>query len=290
MNPNSFDLNRAISEWRYYTTIAFRNIIRHRTTAFINIFGLSVGIACCILAIAFARYHASWDTFHENGDRIFRVLLETEDGVRDKTIGPLAPAMEEAFPEVEAAVRIRRVPAWALPPDGKFSTRMAVTDPSILEVFDYQLISGDPKTALRDPFSVVLTESAALKWFGTTDIVGRTLPIESYLLNGDYEVTGVTQDLPSNATVWLRGFDIISTTRIGLGSANYGGRQADERWNSWTRGGRFTTFVMLRSPELADSVVRKIPKLVATQMGDEIASRFRHRLQPLGRMHLVVED
>ena len=272
---------------RYYTAIAARRAIRNRTVDLVNIIGLAIGMACCILAIAFVRYHHSWDAHQTHSDRIFRVLFATENGVWKRTIGPLGPALVETFPEVESAVRIRSVPAWAVTPDAQFQTRMAVADPSILTVFDYHLLAGDPETALRDPFSVVVTESAAIRWFGHTNVVGRTLRIESYRLNGDYRISGISRDLPPNTSPEISDFDIVSTTRVGQKSGESEGRRRAEeaRWEAWDTGGNLDTFVLLRSPSDTGTLEDKIAELVRSRMGEE-ASTYRHPLQPLEAIHL----
>ena len=166
--------------------MAFRNLIRHKTISTISIACLGLGIACCILAIAFIRYHLSWDQHHPHADRVFRVLRTTPSENRSavNTCGPLGPALEQSFPEVEKMVRVKQTRGWVITGPSAHKIRLNVTDPSIFDVFDLPLLRGDPQTVFDQPHTMAVTESAARALFGTDDPMGRTITVEAYQNTG----------------------------------------------------------------------------------------------------------
>jgi putative ABC transport system permease protein len=275
---------------RYYTNLAVRNAINHKTISLINIGGLAVGIACCILALAFVRYHLSWDQHHEKADRIFSIIQTTpsEGDVRGGTMGPVGPALETGYPEVEAVARIRRQGAWAMTEAGAFPSTIAVTDPAFVDIFDFTFLTGDRQTLFDRPLSIVITSSTARLWFGSADPIGEVVPIESYLLNGDYTVTGVIADPPLNASQSLRNFHILSTTQIGPVTAKSQSRQdeVDSTWKLWNVGSwGLTTFVLLRSPDDVEPLTQRLPELLTDHMGEK-GAKLVLTLQPIEDVHL----
>ena len=272
---------------RNYTAGALRSLMRHKTVSFINLFGLGLGIGCCILAITFIRFHLSWDLHNRHAGRIYRVLWETpsENHVSTRTSGPLGPALKETFPEVERAVRIKSEgEAWVLTDSAAFRMGFTVADPAIFDVFDYTLLEGDKTTVFQNPNSIVITESEAKRLFGERDIVGKTITVENYMNTGEYTITGVLRDSPENSSWSLGSFGLLTTTRVGSTSIELQ-QQRNEAglwWDEWQGFRGVETFVLLRSAENAESLSDKLPGFMAAKDG----SKFALTLQPLRDIHL----
>jgi len=177
-----------------YLTIALRNINRNKIGSLINIFGLAVGISSCIFIFLFVRNELGYDKKNPAGDRIYRVdtrvtLTGQTDNVALSSF-MLAPILKANYPEIETAIRlmpIYRQTIW-LPGQVFQVDNVFMTDPDFFKIFNYQFISGDAKTALAEPYTIVLTEESAQLMFGTTEhVLGRMLKFA----RSSYKVTGV---------------------------------------------------------------------------------------------------
>ena len=170
--------------FKNYFTVAMRNLIRHKVYSTINILGLAVGIALCILIFLFVRYEWRYDAFHQNGDRIYRVLstYKGDDGSLSwsSARAPLGPLLKATFPEIERAVRFFR---WqrsrVTRGDQTFRASVTLVDPDVFHMFSFPLAQGDPDRALRDEHSVVISQEMARKYFGDEDPIGKTLVIHT---------------------------------------------------------------------------------------------------------------
>ena len=215
--------------FKNYLKIALRNLLKHKTYSFLNVIGLTIGMACCLLIFLFVRNELAFDRFHEHAERIYRVVCARQwDGNVLKGANspvPLGPALEQDFPEIENAVRFWR----AFQPiishqnnhfrEGKFY----FTDPAVFSMFSFTLLKGDPQTALMAPHTVVITAMQAQKYFGDGDPIGQTLAYRGYPGNGNLEftVTGVLRDLPGNTHFdfdFLASLQGIETERNNWGS------------------------------------------------------------------------
>ena len=187
---------------RNYLKIAWRNIKRHKGYSFLNVAGLAIGIAACLVISFFVRHELTYDNFHQDADRVFRVAVDINSGETNRvfalTCAPLAPALERDFPQVEAAARLWR---WdnQLVKNGEdlafYENDYFLADPNIFDVLTIPLLKGDPKTALNRPSTLVMAEETAKKYFGDADPIGKTLLIN----NAEFEVTGVIQGSNSNS-------------------------------------------------------------------------------------------
>jgi putative ABC transport system permease protein len=200
-----------------YFKIAWRNLLRYKGFSLINIFGLAIGLTCCILVSLFIIDELSYDKYHKDSARIYRVVKDfvNDDGSKlpDATTPPaIGAAIQKDIPEIEHMARL--MPGWG----GKFYVRNGEkkfieenvyrADSSIFDVFTFQFIQGTPATALKDQHALVLTESAAKKYFGKEDPMGKTLEID------DLEpqmVTAVIKDVPDNSHFK---FDILLPLRF----------------------------------------------------------------------------
>jgi putative ABC transport system permease protein len=163
--------------FRNYLKIALRNMKRHKTFSIINISGLVVGLTCFILIFLYVRYERSYDTFHENSDRIFRVTIQ-DPGNDTFASSPaaLAPTLMDEFPEVRAATRFSPVDRLLLTKEDKsFYERGLFADEYFFDVFSFLLIRGNKKRILDNPDSIVISKRIAMKFFGNENPVGKTL-------------------------------------------------------------------------------------------------------------------
>lgn len=193
-------------KWSYtmfknHLKLAFRNIKRHKVFSFINIFGLAAGIASCFLILLWVHDEMSYDGYHKNADNIYRIEIEKQ--IQDNTIlhsgtpSPLANAAKREIPEIIEAARFYLVGSgWLLKYEDKVFTndRLGWADPSYFKIFDFKFIKGN-KTAIDNPFTMVITEKMAKKYFGDTDPVGKIIKIH----NWDFTVTGLIENVPHNS-------------------------------------------------------------------------------------------
>ncbi|HEV7620645.1 MAG TPA: ABC transporter permease, partial [Flavisolibacter sp.] len=189
--------------FKNYFKIAFRSLWRNKSFSAINIFGLALGIASCLVILLFVSNELSYDRFNKNAGRIVRVIFRGSvqgEKMREAAVmPPTAQTLLADYPEVEQATRIRDFGSQRITyGDKTFSgDRFAFADANIFQVFTLPLIAGDPKTALLQPNTVVITKALAQKYFGTTDAVGKELNIKSF--NRTFKITGVMKDIPANS-------------------------------------------------------------------------------------------
>lgn len=191
--------------FRNYIKVAWRNIKRHKGYSFINIAGLAIGMAVCILILMFVRDELSYDTFHENKDRIYRLerqFLASDGSVRGAfcSLAPsFVPFLENDFPEMEHIVRLFGTGDLLINVGDTYflEERFYYAEHDIFEVFTIPLIKGDPQTALENPNSLVLSESMVLKYFGDEDPIGKLMKVGSD--REAYQVTGIMEDVPKNS-------------------------------------------------------------------------------------------
>ena len=253
---------------------------KHKGYSFINIAGLAVGMACCLLIVLYIQDELSYDAFHVNADRIFRVVTSTSrDGMPTNANGTFGtgPAMKEDFPEVVDFVRIRKMgqgtSIYIGYGDRKFyEERFFFADPSIFTVFSFALIEGDVEKALSEPNSIVITEAMADKYFGHEDPMGKILEADPYN-TGEmmvFQVTGIAKNVPGNSHFH---FDFL---------ASY----ANQRENLTTLGGLHShyTYVLLQDASQAARVESRIPDFIRRRFMEN--SWYTNHLQPIRRIRL----
>jgi putative ABC transport system permease protein len=189
--------------FKNYFKTALRNLLRNKGMAFINIFGLAIGMTCCLLIMLFVQDETSYDKQHKDSSRVYRIVKDfvNDDGSKlpDATTPPaLAPAMQNEIPEIEKVTRV--FPSWGYKNlvqagEKKFlEERFYRVDSSFFEVFTFPLVRGDVKSVFKELNSVVITESISKKYFGDDDPMGKILKTDM----GDLAVTGVLRDVPEN--------------------------------------------------------------------------------------------
>ncbi|MFC1555838.1 ABC transporter permease [candidate division KSB1 bacterium] len=190
-----------------YLKIALRNIARQKVFSFINIAGLAVGITCCLLILLYVQDELSYDTFHEKNNRIWRTTIEwfNSDGTTSLYLGHIAPPYKEhlvnTFPEIEQAVRIRSVGGALFQYEDKsfLEERVFFAEENVFDFFTFPMVHGDPATALTKPMDIVITESAAYKYFGESDPMNKSFQVDFYGTKVNLKVSGVTEDVPENS-------------------------------------------------------------------------------------------
>jgi putative ABC transport system permease protein len=272
-----------------YIKIAIRNLLKYKGTSFINIFGLSVGITCCILISLFVLDELSYDRYHEKSGRIFRVTLRgivgTNEFIGAVTCAPLAAAMVRDFPEVVAATRFRNFGFPVLRYDEKvFSEeRFFWADPTVFDVFTIPFIKGNPKTALSKPNTVVITHSMAKKYFGHEDPMGKILNADGRI---DYLITGVMEDVPRNSHFHFDFLGSLSTYPVSKNQV-------------WVSHSYYTYFVLQKGvsyqafePKLKELVVKYVGPQIEEITGITLEKFFTgggahgYFVQPLIDIHL----
>ena len=259
-----------------YIKIAFRKFRRQRGYTMINISGLSVGLACCAIMLLWVRNEKSFDSFHINRESIYRLIKETSSNskmILDARIPyPLAETILKNIPEVKNYTRYQGVDGWKINYGDKFfyNDFLSTADSSFFEIFTFPFVMGDPKTALKDRNSIVITESMARKYFGDVDPMGKVLT----MIEGRYvfTVTGVIKDVPKNSH--LR-FDCI------IPIINFWewweGREGD--WGMIM----FYTYLQLQPNSSASSVGQKIADVLNENVPGQKAGI---RMQKLMDVHL----
>src|SRR5687768_3615630 len=188
---------------RNYLTITLRNIIKYKGFSFINIFGLALGLACCLLISLYIRDEISYDKYHENANRIYRVTRNflSKDGTVSLHLGhaapPFGPLLQNDFPDIEQSARILQNGSLFKYGEKAFNEEnVFIAEPSIFKIFTIPVISGDPQKALDEPFSIMLSDKMAEKYFNNENPIGKVLRANNQF---DVKVTGVFKTFPSNS-------------------------------------------------------------------------------------------
>ena len=274
--------------FRNYLKVAVRNLFRHKAYSFINVSGLAIGMACCILILLYVQDELSYDRFYENADQIYRLEanVKTRSGETGKwpaTSGPMAPTLLDDYPEITQAVRIKPVGTMLISYEkvSCYEEHLLFADLSIFDVFTFPLIRGDPKTALQQPNSIVVTQAIAEKYFGNADPMGKLLRLDN---KHDYIVTGVLQKVPSNTHLK---FDFLAS----ISSLNTLNDRVAFLFNNW---GSFMLSTYILLPEgyppvqLEEKLSLFAEKVMAKLTG--AGFEFAFYLQPLTRIYIESES
>ena len=268
--------------WRNYLLLAWRNAFASWTHSVVNIVGLSVGLASCILILLFVQHQRSYESWLPASDRVAQlqtVMDDPDEGpvVSARAARPAAAALADSFPEVEASVAMTFSRVLLKRGDDWSFSELYFVDPTFLRVFDFRLVRGDRASALAAAGSAVLTESEAIRQFGTTDVVGRTLTINSRGNVTDLRITGVLRDLPENTH--LR-FSIVTP----FDAATLGAHESEFR--SWSRLYGYV-YARLRSADDVVAVNARLGSLIERHVDrDERPYPSALRLVPIRDVHL----
>ncbi len=264
-----------------YLKIALRGIARQKFYSSVNLAGLAVGMACAVFVALYATNEFSYDDFHENGERIYRVnYQENKSGgstfYTSSTMAPLAPALKAEVPGLERVARFRFSGKTLVRHEDKqfFEQNFAWADAEFLQMFSFPLLSGHAATALSEPNAIVITKEMAEKYFGEFDPVGEVLQIDN---THQLKITGVLQNLPQNSSI---NFDFLGAFQTL--EANAGWR---ESWGSLF----LRTFVELSPGVLENDVAPHLKRIFDERAPNHHASAAM-LLQPLSEIHLFGAD
>jgi len=273
-----------------YFTIAWRNLVKNKAFTAINIAGLAIGIATCLVIMLFVQDELSFDRFNEKADQIVRVVFRgTMNGEKMKessVMAPVAPTLRSDYPEVLDATRLLQYGSPKIVVGDKTfkDANFAYVDSNFFNVFTLPLIKGDAKTALVEPYNVVITQAISEKYFGKADPIGKILNFKD--AHQLYKITGVIKEVPVNSHFH---FDIFGS----MASV------PDARNNSWLSGSYFTYLVLQKNDD-PKKLEAKLPQAVEKYMGPQVKQAlgvsladFRKKgndiglyLQPLTDIHL----
>ena len=258
-----------------YFKIAWRNLMKNKVFSLINILGLTIGITVCMMIFLFIMNEYSFDNFHKEGKNIYRVMRGFEDKGAVKNVsylsGPYGPALANDFPgTIKKVVRVDPSNALISFGDEAFNEKKVyVTDPNFFTFFTFPLLKGNPGDVLKDPGSVVLTETTAKKYFGSIDnAMGKVVEMDK---NYQLKVTGIAKDVPSNSHL---DFDLVIPNSYYISKGYY---------NVWINNGLFT-YVQLAPNVSAVQVEKQFPQFMQKYMGSDMAKfgyRFTLSLTPL---------
>lgn len=263
--------------WKSFIKSSFRVLLRHRAFSVVNTLGLALGISVFIALALYVQFELSFDKFHINADRIYRIEQFMEGGGRKErmtgTPEPLWKAVASDFPEVEASMRLVPGEFNLFPEEGDpFVTQVMFVEHNFLSSFSYKLIHGDLESALTKPFSMVLTESTALSLFGRSDVLGNSYDNGGTL----YEITGVIEDVPANSHLE---FDLLASVES-ISAFRGGEENAFGSWgNNWVK-----LYVMLNKEHNIDDFNNKIEHYLKEYQGEEATNVLHTR--PLLDIHL----
>jgi putative ABC transport system permease protein len=267
-------------------TIAYRNLFRHKIFSFINIVGLAFGVAASLLLLQYVSYELSYDKFHTKVDSMYRIrhdvyrsgVLESRSAISYYGAGP---SIKEIFPEVSNYVRLHRADGMVnyYTANGEVIShherKAFYADSSFFSVFSFPLVKGDVNKVLRNPTSVLLSESAAKKYFGEESPIGKTISLTTEWKGGQYVVDGIFKDIPENSHIQ---FDFLYSIENLLINPQF----KNGAWY-WTN---FYTYLVLRPRTDSLLFEQKLSAVIDTHLGSElkkINSQEKFILQPYQR-------
>ncbi len=276
---------------RNFFVVALRNLLKRKDYSFINIFGLALGVAVCLIILKYVDFELSYDDFQQNGDRLFRTTARYSQNGEARGTSPLSgyaqgPSLLADIPEVKNYIRTHPMYGGVVigyKHDGTETIfredNVQYVDSVFLDVFTYPSIAGDPHTALDKPNSIVITEKIANKYFKKgEDPIGKLLTLSGGWTEGDHEVTAVIHNVPGNTHF---SFDFLIPMHNLLKSGQY---QQDDGWG-WNN---FITYVQLHNNTDPKAVEAKLPPFVEKYRGKNLAERnakLVYNLQPIREVH-----
>lgn len=280
-----FTLNPFFAMYRNYIKITLRNIKKHKSHAFINIMGLAIGLAACLLIALFIQNELSFDGFHSKKDQVYRLCeVQTWEGIIPQRVAlsmyPMGPTITADYPEVEAFTRLI---SWTEVPleyeDKKiFIDKLYDVDSNFFEIFDFELLHGDPKTALKEPNSMLITEETALKYFEDPYAIGKQFLVRG----GDtihFNITGILKNIPDQSHLQFDGLVSISSF------PEMEERNRDRWGNNW-----LVTYLKMVPGADIKALEEKFPDYLTKYMGEDATEGYQLFLQSLSEVHLGSTD
>ena len=264
--------------FKNHITVAIRTLLRHKVFSLINIFGLAIGMAGCVIIGLIVKHELAFDTHHENADRIYRVIRETKPSGSQYmgigTSGALAGALKADFPEIEHAIRVHGPHRADIRyHDHTYWQNIVTADPEILNIFTIPFVKGNPQTALDHASNVVITEALAETIFGDEEPIGKMLTRGSSKLI----ITGVVANVPAASSFKFDLLKAVSKT---------------PSWSAWTEWRPnysyrpICTYILLQKNADPKTLEQKLPAFIHRHLGSQMAQSVAFYLQPLTRVHL----
>ena len=263
-----------------FLKLTYRQLLRHKGFSLINIIGLTIGLASCILIGLYISDELSYDTFHANADRIVRVTMDFARGSSPTpnqvavTGTKVGPQFKRTFPAVKEYTRAVIFPASiGLGAEHFTENKWLYADSSFFSVFTFPLVAGDPN-ALHDPANLVLTASAAKKYFGSTDIIGKIVRVND---SRNATVAAIVQDPPRNSQIQ---FNIVTSF------ANMDASKTEDWWTA-----NYITYLLVNDGSAVDRLEQQVNQYMQTpdvrkQANLQGSDYVRYHLEPLKRVHL----
>ena len=264
--------------FKNYFKTAWRSVWKNKTFSSINVIGLTIGLACCLLIALYIQNELSYDKFQVKGNRIARVIMQysfdgsTESNAGNFTSVRVASIFPRTFPEVESAIKMTEYSRVVKYDDKLFNEKKFMyADSNFFKIFSFKLLKGNSQTALSKPYDVLLTASTAKRYFGNKNPIDKTLRVgnDSNL----YRVTGVMQDCPSNSQIQL---DLLASfSSLGITSDH-----EDTYWEA-----NYTTYLLLKDRNSIAQLQAKIPSFMKEEMAGKGAT-INFLLEPFESIHL----
>jgi len=264
-----------------YFITAFRNLLKDKLNTTINVIGLAIGIACCILILLFVKNELSFDKFHQNSDNIYRAWVKEDyksgnQFFNTQTPYPLASALENEVPEIKSVVQVSLLNWMAILGDKKNPTTIHMVGQDFFKVFSFKTISGNTKTALEDSKNIVLTEEMALKHFGSVDVIGKNLIFDLDETQNAFTVMAVVENPPTNSSIK---FDMI------ISDANKSSILGAMELENWFNIGP-ETYVLLNDGSSLVNIKPKLDAISKKYVRMNEGDTFTIGFQPLTDIHL----
>lgn len=270
-----------------YFKVALRNLVRYKIYSFINVLGLTIGIASCVLILLYVKYELSYDKHHEKSDQIYRLTREwfNSDGSSSLHLGhvapPIAPLIKNDFPNVLQAVRLRDVGSTLMEYNGKFfqESQFLFADPEVFEVFTFTFLQGDPKTALSEPNNIIIASRTAKKYFDEEDPFNKTLVTQTPNGNNiDLKITGVIEEIPDNSHYHFDMLGSMKALELMMGEREF------RSWGS----NNYATYLLFPKGYDVNEFKNAIPEFIGKHHpnGERAIGRTTLHLQKLTDIHL----
>lgn len=267
-----------------FLKVTFRNLQRKKAHSFINIFGLSIGLAACLLMIVYINFEMSFDQFHTKKDRIYRVntVSVTENGaVQGRNVTnswPVGLILAENYSEIEKVINLRSWPQYSIKHENQyFFENTLIADQSFLDVFDFGWVKGDRSSALSEPFQIVITREMEEKFFGGESSLGQTMVLQDSV---QYIVSGVLENIPENSHIQ---FDLLISFK------SWSIAREDYNTNAHWLDLNMRNYVLLKEDAEIDQVQQNIKDIYMAGAGDYfdgLGMRLEPKLEPLTDIYL----
>ncbi|MEN8201511.1 MAG: FtsX-like permease family protein [Bacteroidota bacterium] len=274
----------------YFLSLA-RNAVRDKFFSILNLLGLAVGITAAILIFIYIQDQLSYDKHNENIDRIYRLegdfTINEKQDLMARVQFPLAPTLKDEYPEVEEYVRMIIQPNlyFERDEDAFKEDSIAFSDSTVFKIFTIQFIAGDQSTALKDPFTMVVSASLANKYFGTWDVLGESMKAMD---GSNYTITGVFEDLPGNVHMRFNGLISTATIEEQIGAERFNDRSAISFWQMATY-----AYILMAENTRPEMVLSKFPDFYdkyMAELGEQINASFNLRITPLADIHFQKDE